>query len=132
MKFINDENKVIKLCEDSWIRLTEGSSSAPVLEVQLPKSGVTSMQGFEFVIIIDEEPPTKHLSLYFDQYANPMVANIMKKMIYFPGIGLGKRLQGIVEPVKVVTQKHNFCLGYKPTAKELRESKRKSNGEREP
>ena len=47
-------------------------------------------------------------------------------------MGLGKRLQGIIEPVKVVTQKRNFGLGYEPTAKELRGSEKKSKGEIKP
>ena len=82
--------------------------------------------------IIDEDLSTGYLPLYFDQYINSMVAGIMKKMRYFLGIGLGKKLQGIGEPVKIATQRHSFGFGYKPTKKELRESERKSKGERRP
>ena len=64
---------------------------------------MTNMQGFEFVNMINNELPTEHLLWYFDQYANPMVASIIKKMKYFSGMGLGRKLQGIVKLVKVVT-----------------------------
>ena len=56
IKFIIDENKVIKLRGYSWIRATKTSSSAPILEVQLLEHGVTNMQGFEFVNMINDEP----------------------------------------------------------------------------
>ena len=39
VKFITDENKVIKLYGDSWIQAIESSRNAPILEVQLPEHG---------------------------------------------------------------------------------------------
>ena len=59
--------------------------------------------------MIDNKLPTEYLLLYFDQHANPIVA---EKMKYFPGAGLERKLQRIVELVKIATQRCNFGLGY--------------------
>ena len=132
IRFITNENKIIKLCEDSWIRATEASSSASILEGLLPKHGVTNTQFFEFMNMIDDDLPIEYSLLCFDQYVNHMVAGIMKKMRYFPGMGLGRKLQGIVEPVKIDTQRNSFGLVYKPTELELRESEKRNREERRP
>ena len=91
MKLNTIENKIIELCGDSWIRASKTSSSAPILEVQLPDFEEFDMWGFEFVNVIEGEMFVEFLPLYFDQFANPMVVGIMKKMRYFLGIWLGRK-----------------------------------------
>ena len=61
-----------------------------------------------------------------------MVACIIKMMRYFPRMGFERKLQEIVEPVYIATQRHSFALGYKPTKKELREIKKKNQEEIRP
>ena len=39
--------------------------------------------------------PNELLPLYFDQYTNPMVVGIVRKMGFFPGMGLVRRNQGL-------------------------------------
>ena len=90
------------------------------------------MWGFKFINMIEEEMPVEFLPLYFNQYKNPMVAGIIKKMRYFLGMGLGRKHQGIVEPVHIATQRYNYGLGYKTIEKELKESERKNKDERKP
>ena len=59
------------------------------------------------------------IGLYFDPYANHAVANIMRKMDYFPCLGLGKNQQGITEipeyPTSIPLQ------GYAPSKEDQRE-----------
>lgn len=83
------KNKVCNILRESWICLSEASSSASVLEVQLQEDEI-GLGGFEFINKIKEEKLREFLPLYFDQYASPLVAGIMKKMGFFPGMGLGK------------------------------------------
>ena len=47
--------------------------------------------------VFDHVESKELIGLYFDPYANHAVANIMRKMDYFPCLGLGKNQQGITE-----------------------------------
>ncbi|KAJ8554419.1 hypothetical protein K7X08_025097 [Anisodus acutangulus] len=48
-----------------------------------------------------------------------MVAQEMLKNGFKPGRGLGLNLEGMVEPVHLLSKKDTFGLGYKPTSKEV-------------
>lgn len=52
-------------------------------------------------------------SLVFDPYANHAVTNIMRKMDYFPCLGLGKNQQGITEIPEYPTSIPLYGLGYR-------------------
>ncbi|KAJ8562448.1 hypothetical protein K7X08_011739 [Anisodus acutangulus] len=48
-----------------------------------------------------------------------MVAHEMLKNGFKPGRGLGLNLEGMVEPIHLLSKKDTFGLGYKPTSKEV-------------
>ena len=58
----------------------------------------------------------------FDPYGNQAVANMLKNMNYFPGLGLGKRQQGIPEFPNFLTCELHFGLGYEPTDEDMTEA----------
>ena len=64
MKFVDDD-KVVELYGDSWIRTIDNAERALILEVQSPKTGETDIRGFEFLNMI-EEASAEFLPLYFD------------------------------------------------------------------
>ena len=57
-----------------------------------------------------------------NEYENPRIAVMMHRMRFFPGLGLVRRYQGILERPQVHTQIHPFGLGYKPTGKDYAEA----------
>ena len=63
-----------------------------------------------------------------------IIASIVKKMNFFPGMGLGLRQQGICEAPRVKGQKEKFGLGYEPLREERvkKTFKRKIEVELEP
>ncbi|XP_019260735.1 PREDICTED: uncharacterized protein LOC109238716 [Nicotiana attenuata] len=58
-----------------------------------------------------------------------MVAKEMLKNGYQPGLGLGKTLNGRVEPIVLPGQQFTFGLGYEPTQEELKEARQKKGKE---
>ncbi|KAK6777770.1 hypothetical protein RDI58_024488 [Solanum bulbocastanum] len=48
-----------------------------------------------------------------------IVAWDMLKNGFIPGQGLGSKLNGIVEPIQLSSQKYTFGLGYEPTPEEV-------------
>ncbi|OIT18641.1 hypothetical protein A4A49_43814 [Nicotiana attenuata] len=58
-----------------------------------------------------------------------MVAKEMLKNGYQPGLGLGKTLNGRVEPIVPPGQQFSFGLGYKPTQQEVKEARQKKGKE---
>ena len=59
----------------------------------------------------------------FDPYDSITIANMLRKMNYFIGLGLGKRQQRIPEFPHFPSTEHHFGLGYEPTDKDLVELK---------
>jgi len=57
----------------------------------------------------------------FDPYNNDKVVSMMRKMDYFPGLGLGRNNQGLPNFTSYVTTIPPFGLGYKPTDEDLLE-----------
>ena len=96
--------------------ISEMPLSAPVLEIQ-PESAQLPLSGFTFesVQLIEGEGGKEFVSLDFDPYANTAVANMMKRMNYFPGLGLGRNQQGIAEFPINTTASPPAGLGYIPT-----------------
>ena len=58
----------------------------------------------------------------FDPYSNVQVIAMMKKMKYFPRMGLGRHNQGVHVFPHFSTSIPTFGLGYKPTNNELLEN----------
>ncbi|XP_071902598.1 uncharacterized protein [Coffea arabica] len=59
---------------------------------------------------------------------------IAKKMIcggYEFDKGLGRDLQGMLKPVEIVEKKDSFGLGFRPTAKDIKETKERKRAEKE-
>ena len=87
------------------------TSYAPVFEIQSPELEEGEIGGFslEEIHMVGEDKPAE---------VSSVIASIIKKMNFFPGMGLGLRQQGIREAPLVKGQKERFGLGYEPTKEE--------------
>ncbi|XP_071912181.1 uncharacterized protein [Coffea arabica] len=63
--------------------------------------------------------------------ASVMMAREMIRGGYKFDKGLGRELQGILKPVKIVEKRDTFGLGFRPTAKDFKEMKERKRAERE-
>ncbi|XP_027178217.1 uncharacterized protein LOC113777381 [Coffea eugenioides] len=63
--------------------------------------------------------------------AGVMMAKEMIRGGYEFDKGLGRDLQGILKPVEIVEKKDSFGLGFRPTAKDIREMKERKKAEKE-
>lgn len=97
-------------------------NNAPVLEIQ-PEASFAALSGLDFdtVQVFDHVDSKELIGLYFDPYANHAVANIMRKMDYFPCLGLGKNQQGITEIPEYPTSIPLYGKGYAPSKEDQRE-----------
>ena len=75
-----------------------------MLEVQELESDEAIIGGFDFVNMLEVGKLVEYLPWYFDQYTNPTVADMMRKMGFFPGMGLARQLQGIPESLNFINQ----------------------------
>ena len=90
----------------------------PVYEIDQELREVL-LSGFEYVQVIKGEPKQKELvPLDYNPYGNLHIGHIMKEIRFFPGMGLGRRLQGISEALKHLSAIYFYGLGYKPTKKD--------------
>ncbi|XP_071939153.1 uncharacterized protein [Coffea arabica] len=63
--------------------------------------------------------------------ASVMMAKEMIRGGYEFDKGLGRDLQGILKPVEIIEKKDSFGLGFRPTAKDIREMKERKKAEKE-
>ncbi|OIS98773.1 hypothetical protein A4A49_28980 [Nicotiana attenuata] len=93
-----------------------------------PKKVVTDAEAQEFLrkIKAAEGSQTQEPKM---SCAAIMVAKEMLKNGYQPGLGLGKTLNGRVEPIVPPGQQFSFGLGYKPTQQEVKEARQKKGKE---
>ncbi|XP_027093659.1 uncharacterized protein [Coffea arabica] len=63
--------------------------------------------------------------------ASVMMAKEMIRGGYESDKGLGRDLQGILKPVKIVEKKDSFGLDFRPTAKDIKEMKERKRAEKE-
>ncbi|XP_071933152.1 uncharacterized protein [Coffea arabica] len=63
--------------------------------------------------------------------ASVMMAREMIRGGYKFDKGLGRELQGILKPVKIVEKRDTFGLGFQPTAKDIKEMKERKRAEKE-
>ncbi|XP_071939912.1 uncharacterized protein [Coffea arabica] len=63
--------------------------------------------------------------------ASVMMAKEMIRGAYEFDKGLGCDLQGILKPVEIVEKKDSFGLGFRPTAKDIKEMKKRKRAEKE-
>ncbi|XP_071912328.1 uncharacterized protein [Coffea arabica] len=63
--------------------------------------------------------------------ASIMMAREMIRDGYEIGKGFGRELQGILEPIEILTQKNIFGLGFHPTVKDKREMQARKQAEKE-
>ena len=105
----------------------EAPPSKPVLEIQPEPSNIPlSSFTFDSVQMISGEPGKEFVGLCFDSYANVAVANMLKKMNYFPGLGLGRNQQGLSKFPTYLTATPPFGLGYVPTEEDIEDQKVKA------
>ena len=85
-------------------------SRIPICEIKHDPSDMP-LSGFEYVQVIDSAPAGRKLiPLDFSRHRNLRVAEIMKIMGFFPGMGMGPRHRGISEPIKHQSALHTFGL----------------------
>ena len=93
------------------------SSSEPVLEISHSNDDLF-LTGFTFddvQIVVIEESCGDQVPLPFDRFNGTFVLDMMRGMSYLPGLGLGRRQQGISEFIAAVSHDVPFGLGYTPT-----------------
>ena len=76
--------------------------------------------------MINGEPGKELVGLCFDLYANMAVANMMKRMNYFPGLSLGRNQQGLSEFPTYPTTTPPFGLDYVLTEENIEDQKVKA------
>ncbi|GMY21051.1 Retrovirus-related Pol polyprotein from transposon 17.6 [Fagus crenata] len=100
-------------------------SKGPVLEIE-PVDGDLVLSGFDFeevhTLVLATETP-EFFPIYYDPYSNDKVVTMIRGMGYFPGMGLGRKDQGIAEFQDYPKAIPTFGLGYKPTEEELLQKK---------
>lgn len=85
------ERAIVTLQGDYDLKLSE----VPICEIKPEPVGVP-LSRFKYVQCIEKEPEQRELiPLDFCPHGNLHVGNIMRKMSFFPGMGLGCRQQGI-------------------------------------
>ena len=70
--------------------------------------------------MIIEESYGDQVPLPFDCFSGTFVLDMMRGMFYLPGLGLGRRQQGISEFIATVSHDMPFGLGYTPTKADYR------------
>lgn len=102
----------------------------PVREIQHDEN--LELAGFQFeqVQVIELAEPVKEYLALPDFSDNVFVREMFRSMRHLPGSGLGRRHQGIVEPIHVQAIEPPFGLGYIPTEEDLQkwEEKRRRRG----
>ena len=112
MKFIY-EGRVTSLQSSGDIY----SSSDPVLEISHSDDDLFLI-GFTFddvQIMVIKESYGDQVPLPFDRFSGTFVLDMMRGMFYLPGLGLGRRQQGISEFRATVSHDVPFGLGYTHT-----------------
>jgi len=91
----------------------------PVREIQHDEN--LELAGFQFeqVQVIELAEPVKEYLALPDFSDNVFVREMFRSMRHLPGSGLGRRHQGIVEPIHVQAIEPPFGLGYIPTEEDL-------------
>ena len=98
------------------------SSSEPVLEISHSDDDLF-LTGFTFddvQIVVIEESYGDQVPLPFDRFSGTYVLDMMRGMFYLPGLGLGRRQQGISEFIATVSHDVPFGLGYTPIEADYR------------
>ncbi|KAH7836661.1 hypothetical protein Vadar_004049 [Vaccinium darrowii] len=90
------------------------SDNAPVLEIIHGEEDV-ALGGFSF----DTAGAVLTIKMDEDFSVSSTVIEMMRKMAYMPGLGLGRNNQGIAEFPDFPMNNHRFSLGYQPNENEL-------------
>ena len=117
MKFIHD-GQVIIISSTGGAHLT----SEPVLEIS-HRGDDFFMTGFSFDEIQTAEPGDfvrDSVPMSFDQHNSTVVFDMMRRMSYMPGLGLGRRQHGRSEFITVVDHYPPFGLGFIPLEADFR------------
>ena len=107
VKFVQDGTLTIMYGDSITVEGTD-DSALPLMEIQLDDPNLM-LSGFRV-----EEPKaqicTIDLTIASDKI--PPAMRMMRHMNYIPGLGLGKRLQGLHQLINVETRKNRDGLGY--------------------
>ncbi|XP_027343037.1 uncharacterized protein LOC113855605 [Abrus precatorius] len=116
LKFIIDDKLVIVSAEEDL--LVTKPSSTPYIDVT-EEALETSFQALE---ITNTTYVGEGTSVMKPQPSNTamMIARVMLEEGYWPGCGLGKNEQGLIELPKPIDNKDRFGLGYRPTRADKR------------
>ena len=109
VKFIHEEC-IITIQSDKDVV----TSFDPVLQISHSEDDL-HLTGFDFdevhvVSLKDDDRDMVPMS--FDQHNNTLVLNMMKGMSYMPGLGLGRRQQGLHKFVFTIDHDIPYGLGY--------------------
>ena len=111
MKFIH-EGCIITIQSDKDIV----TSSEPVLQISHSENDL-HLTGFVFdevQVVSLEDDDRDMVSMSFNQHSNTLVLSMMKGMSYMPGLGLGRRQQGLHEFAFTIDHDIPYGLGYTP------------------
>ena len=117
VKFIHEE-RIITIQSDKDVV----TSFDPVLQISHSEDDL-HLTGFDFdevhvVSLKDDDRDMVPMS--FDQHNNTLVLNMMKGMSYMPGLGLGRRQQGLHKFAFTIDHDIPYGLGYTSSEDDVR------------
>ncbi|XP_027062880.1 uncharacterized protein [Coffea arabica] len=122
LKFVVNDKLITIFAEEDCLVITDSESK----EESSRNATVTPYSTADIVSVSWITKEERALSK-----ASVMMAKEMIRGGYEFDKGLGRDLQGIRKPVEIVEKKDSFGLGFRPTAKDIREMKERKRAEKE-
>lgn len=121
----------IKLPWKEGVLVIHGDGEIVVPVCELKEVGAeTTWRGFEVIQVVErvDRRDKERISSNFGEGIGYMVAHLMKKMNFLPGIGFGKYNQGVTEFPDFKSQNHRFGIGSKGEDAEMPINRKTLNG----
>ncbi|XP_027150326.1 uncharacterized protein LOC113750564 [Coffea eugenioides] len=122
LKFVVNDKLITIFAEEDCLVITDsGVKEEGSQSVTMSPHSTSDIVSVSW-ITTEEQTPSK---------ASVMMAREMIRGGYKFDKGLGRELQGILKPVKIVEKRDTFGLGFRPTAKDFKEMKERKRAEKE-
>nr|XP_027086647.1 uncharacterized protein LOC113708386 [Coffea arabica] len=122
LKFVVNDKLITIFAEDDCLVITDsGSKEDGSRNVTMTPHSTADIVSVSWITNEERDLPK----------ASVMMAKEMIRGGYEFDKGLGRDLQGILKPVEIVEKKDSFGLGFRPTAKDIREMKERKRAEKE-
>ncbi|XP_027169433.1 uncharacterized protein LOC113769160 [Coffea eugenioides] len=125
LRFIVNDQLITVFAEDDCTMIVDAKFND-----ENRKSTPTSSHHVADIVSVGWASKNKSLTQSDLPEASIMMAREMIRGGYEIGKGLGRELQGILEPIEILTQKDTFGLGFHPTVKDRREMQARRQAEK--